>query len=185
MTSEQPGRDQRQPPGSYLRLIDSGITQLRLKDLLGPVTRVKKTKKKSGSVTDRPQPHIALSRKVRPKPRSKCRFIRYICTEEFLISPAKINGPICEARCVESHQITLLYRGTSLIRNRTPPRTARGPYAYAYCRVLGGGVSYKRGTPVPTSDLPPCGLFAFRVSGFGLPSSGPLKTDSEHYFTEM
>ena len=33
-----------------------------------------------------------------------------------------------------------LYMGTSLIRNRTPPRTATGPYAYAYCRVLGGGV---------------------------------------------
>jgi len=29
--------------GSYLRLIDSCITQLRLKDLLGPVTRVKKS----------------------------------------------------------------------------------------------------------------------------------------------
>ena len=32
--------------GSYLRLIDSCITQLRLKDLLRPVTRVKKKKKK-------------------------------------------------------------------------------------------------------------------------------------------
>jgi len=32
------------------------------------------------------------------------------------------------------------YRGTSLIRNRTPPRTAIGPYAYAYGRVLGGCV---------------------------------------------
>ena len=31
-------------------------------------------------------------------------------------------------------------RGTSLIRNRTPPRTAIGPYTHAYCRVLGGGV---------------------------------------------
>jgi len=31
--------------GSYLRLIDSCITLLRLKDLLGPVTRVKKKKK--------------------------------------------------------------------------------------------------------------------------------------------
>ena len=30
------------------------------------------------------------------------------------------------------------YRVTSLIRKRTPPRTAIGPYAYAYCRVLGG-----------------------------------------------
>ena len=30
------------------------------------------------------------------------------------------------------------YRATSLIRNRTPPRTAIRPYAYAYCRVLGG-----------------------------------------------
>ena len=33
--------------------------------------------------------------------------------------------------------------GTSLLRNRTtppPPRTATGPYAYAYCRVPGGGV---------------------------------------------
>ena len=29
------------------------------------------------------------------------------------------------------------YRGTSLIINRTPPRTAIGPYAYAYCRVRG------------------------------------------------
>jgi len=32
------------------------------------------------------------------------------------------------------------YRGTSLIRNNTPLRTAMGPYAYAYCSVLGGGV---------------------------------------------
>ena len=31
-------------------------------------------------------------------------------------------------------------RGASLIRNRTPLRTAIGPYAYAYCRVLGGGI---------------------------------------------
>ena len=31
-------------------------------------------------------------------------------------------------------------RGTSLIRNRTPPRTAIEPYAFAYCRVLGGSV---------------------------------------------
>jgi len=34
----------------------------------------------------------------------------------------------------------LTYRGTSLIIKRTPPRTAIGPYAYAYCRVVGGGV---------------------------------------------
>ena len=33
------------------------------------------------------------------------------------------------------------YRGTSLIRNRNPHRTAIGPYAYVYCRVLGVGVS--------------------------------------------
>ena len=33
--------------GSYLRLIDSCITQLKLKDLLGPVTRVKKKKRRS------------------------------------------------------------------------------------------------------------------------------------------
>jgi hypothetical protein len=33
-----------------------------------------------------------------------------------------------------------VYRSTSLIRNRIPPRTAMGPYAYAYCRVLGGGI---------------------------------------------
>jgi len=33
--------------GSYLRLIDSCITHsFRLKDLIGPVTRVKKNKKK-------------------------------------------------------------------------------------------------------------------------------------------
>jgi len=30
--------------GKYLRLIDSCITQLKLKDLPGPVTRVKKKK---------------------------------------------------------------------------------------------------------------------------------------------
>ena len=29
-----------------------------------------------------------------------------------------------------------------------PPRIAIGPYAYAYCMVLGGGVFYERGTPV-------------------------------------
>ena len=34
------------------------------------------------------------------------------------------------------------YRGTSLIRNCTPSRTAIhvGPYAYVYRRVLGAGV---------------------------------------------
>ena len=32
-------------------------------------------------------------------------------------------------------------RGAELVkRKRTPPRTATGPYAYGYCRVLGGGV---------------------------------------------
>jgi hypothetical protein len=30
------------------------------------------------------------------------------------------------------------YRGTLLIRNRRPSRTAIGPYAQASCRVLGG-----------------------------------------------
>ena len=30
------------------------------------------------------------------------------------------------------------YRGTSLIRNRPPPRTTKGPWSYSYCRVLGG-----------------------------------------------
>jgi len=32
--------------GSYLRIIDSFITQLKAQNLLGPVTRVKKKKKK-------------------------------------------------------------------------------------------------------------------------------------------
>ena len=34
----------------------------------------------------------------------------------------------------------LTYRGTSLMRNRPLPRTAIGPYADAFCRVVGGGV---------------------------------------------
>ena len=29
------------------------------------------------------------------------------------------------------------YRGTSLIRKRHPPRNIVGPWAYAYCKVLG------------------------------------------------
>ena len=42
-------------------------------------------------------------------------------------------------KAVAEHAVTATgYRGTSLIRNRTPPRTATGPYAYTYCRVLGG-----------------------------------------------
>ena len=45
--------------------------------------------------------------------------------------------------------------GSSLIRNRTPPRTAIGPYTYAYCRVLVWVVSYERGNPV--SPLGPLG----------------------------
>ena len=42
----------------------------------------------------------------------------------------------------DGFELHLLRRvqGTSLTRNRTPPRTAKGPYAYAYCMVLGGGV---------------------------------------------
>ena len=38
--------------GSYLRLVDSCITQLEAQDLLGPVTRVKKKKKKCPPVSD-------------------------------------------------------------------------------------------------------------------------------------
>ena len=38
-----------------------------------------------------------------------------------------------------------VYRGTSLIRKRPPPRTTIGPKAYTYCRVLGwGGFSCAR-----------------------------------------
>ena len=33
------------------------------------------------------------------------------------------------------------YRGTALIRKRTPLRTIIGPYAWVYCRFLGEGVS--------------------------------------------
>ena len=40
----------------------------------------------------------------------------------------------------EQYARSVIYRGTSLIRNRMPPRTAIGPYAYAYCSFLGGGV---------------------------------------------
>jgi hypothetical protein len=40
------------------------------------------------------------------------------------------------------------YRGTSLIRNHPPLRTTIGPWASAYCRVLGGAFSYERGTHV-------------------------------------
>ena len=43
--------------------------------------------------------------------------------------------------------ILLLYRGTSLIRNRHPPRTTVGHWAWSYCRVLGEVVSHVRGTP--------------------------------------
>ena len=43
---------------------------------------------------------------------------------------------------------TLSYRGTSLIRNTHPPKTTRCPYLKGYCRVLRGGVSDERGTPV-------------------------------------
>jgi len=32
------------------------------------------------------------------------------------------------------------YRGTSLIRKHTHPRTAIGPYAYTYCRILRSSV---------------------------------------------
>ena len=40
------------------------------------------------------------------------------------------------------------YRGTSLIRMGTTPRTAIWPHAFAYCGVLGGGVFLGLGTPV-------------------------------------
>ena len=38
-----------------------------------------------------------------------------------------------------------------LAHKKTPPfpRTAIGPLAWSYCRVLGGAFSYERGTPVP------------------------------------
>ena len=43
------------------------------------------------------------------------------------------------------------YRGTSLIRNRPPPRTTLGTWAYAFCRVLGGGSS--SGARYPCTSL--------------------------------
>ena len=74
---------------------------IRLKDLLGPVTRVKKKKKKKVSV----------------------------------------HG-------VELCRRTYMYRGTSLIRNRAPPRTLQYDYVQGPMVVLGGGaVSYERGNP--------------------------------------
>ena len=33
-----------------------------------------------------------------------------------------------------------VYRDTSLIRKRSPPLSTVGPYAKAYCRLLGGCV---------------------------------------------
>ena len=44
------------------------------------------------------------------------------------------------ARRVAAARSRVCYRGTSLIRKRPPPRTTRGPSAWAYCRVLGEGV---------------------------------------------
>ena len=40
------------------------------------------------------------------------------------------------------------YRGTSLIRNSPPPQDHHRALGTYYCRVLGGTVSYERGTPV-------------------------------------
>jgi len=50
------------------------------------------------------------------------------------IEKARSPPPVSQTLCPH------VYRGTSLIRNCTPPRTAIGPYAYAYYRVLGSGV---------------------------------------------
>ena len=56
------------------------------------------------------------------------------------------------------------YRGTSLIRIRAPPRTAIGPYAHAYCRVL--VVVRERGVVVllPLPQLQPA-VRAHHLSG--------------------
>ena len=35
-----------------------------------------------------------------------------------------------------------------------PPRTVVGPYAQAYCRVLGGGIRHERGILVPSPPFP-------------------------------
>ena len=40
----------------------------------------------------------------------------------------------------ETKATVYTYRDTLLIRKRTPPRTVIGPYAYAYRKVLAGGV---------------------------------------------
>ena len=40
-----------------------------------------------------------------------------------------------------------VYRGTSLMRKRPPPRTTIGPWAWAYCRVLGGCVFMRARCP--------------------------------------
>ena len=42
-----------------------------------------------------------------------------------------------------AYMITLL-----IIKTPSPPRTNIGPWAWPYCRVLGGAFSYERGTPV-------------------------------------
>ena len=61
------------------------------------------------------------------------------------------------------------YRGILLIRNRTPPRTTIGPYAYAYCRVLEVEFSYERGNPVAVAN--PDLSHDYRVVGWGV--TGP------------
>ena len=43
-----------------------------------------------------------------------------------------------------------LYRSTSLIRKAHPPRITLGPYAQAYCRVLGGGRFLMSEAPIYT-----------------------------------
>ena len=54
------------------------------------------------------------------------------------------TGSAVVATWVVSHALGVRgYRGTSLIRNAHLHRTSIGPWAWAYCRVLGGGCFFR------------------------------------------
>jgi len=154
--------------GSYLRLIDSCITQLKAQ---GPSRTCNESKEEAkegvwgpnrlGFRLRRAAPHtrshchpsrarVSRARRARPRARLGTTQAR-LGTVQAVVGAVFVRGGGGRAGGERGEglrlplQLLLRYRGTSLIRKRTP----LGPYRRPMSRVLGGWVfSYERGTPV-------------------------------------
>jgi len=137
--------------GSYLRLIDSVSLSLRLKDLLGPVTRVKKKKKlagagsgdeRAGAAPARPrplpQPHPVQG--TPPHPCCPAIYHLYVCMYAYLYLYVYVYYVYVLYVCIYGASAA-----PARVRYRNPtPYTVSPPTPTS---PLGGvAVSYERGT---------------------------------------